>query len=95
MMDAIQDQNLEAAPGKFGEGSKEAYEYVIKYDGKLNKKVDYENFVIRANPDGSVLHLKDVASVEFGSYTYNSENKYEWQTCCNNSNSAIAGFQCQ
>lgn len=77
VMDAIQDQNLEAAPGKFGEGSKEAYEYVIKYDGKLNKKVDYENFVIRANPDGSVLQLKDVARVEFGSYTYNSENKYE------------------
>lgn len=77
VMEAIQDQNLEAAPGKFGEGAKEAYEYVIKYDGKLNKKLDYENLVIRANPDGSVLQLKDVARVEFGSYTYNSENKFE------------------
>jgi HAE1 family hydrophobic/amphiphilic exporter-1 len=77
VMEAIQDQNLEAAPGKFGEGSKEAYEYVIKYDGKLNKKADYENFVIRANADGSVLQLKDIARVEFGSYTYNSENKFE------------------
>jgi HAE1 family hydrophobic/amphiphilic exporter-1 len=74
VLDAINDQNLEAAPGKFGEGSKEAFEYVIKYDGKLNKPGDYENFVIRANADGSVLKLKDVARIEFGSYTYNSEN---------------------
>lgn len=74
VLDAINDQNLEAAPGKFGEGSNEAFEYVIKYDGKLNKPGDYENFVIRSNPDGSVLKLKDVARIEFGSYTYNSEN---------------------
>jgi HAE1 family hydrophobic/amphiphilic exporter-1 len=74
VLDAINDQNLEAAPGKFGEGSKESFEYVLKYDGKLNKPGDYENFVIRANPDGSVLKLKDVARIEFGSYTYNSEN---------------------
>lgn len=76
VIEAIQDQNLEAAPGKFGEASKEAFEYVIKYDGKLNKKLDYENFVIRANPDGSVLRLKDIARVQFGAYTYNSENKF-------------------
>jgi HAE1 family hydrophobic/amphiphilic exporter-1 len=74
VLDAVNDQNLEAAPGKFGEGSKEAFEYVIKYDGKLNKPGDYEDFIIRANPDGSVLQLKDVARIEFGSYTYNSQN---------------------
>lgn len=73
-LDAINDQNLEAAPGKFGEGSNEAFEYVVKYDGKLNKTEDYENIIIRANADGSALKLKDIARVEFGSYTYNSEN---------------------
>ncbi|RZJ70506.1 efflux RND transporter permease subunit [Flavobacterium sp.] len=67
---AIQDKNLEAAPGKFGESSKEAFEYVIKYKGKLNKPTEYENIVIRSNPDGSVLRLKDVAKIEFGAYTY-------------------------
>ncbi|KAA5532377.1 efflux RND transporter permease subunit [Taibaiella lutea] len=67
---AIQDKSLEAAPGRFGESSKEAFEYVIKYKGKLNKPVDYENIVIRSNPDGSMLHLKDVAKVELGAYTY-------------------------
>jgi hydrophobic/amphiphilic exporter-1 (mainly G- bacteria), HAE1 family len=74
VLNAINDQNLEAAPGKFGESSKEAFEYVIKYDGKLNKPKDYEDFVIRANADGSILRLKDVARIEFGTYTYNSKN---------------------
>jgi HAE1 family hydrophobic/amphiphilic exporter-1 len=67
---AIQDKNLEAAPGKFGESSKESFEYVIKYKGKLNKPTEYENIVVRSNADGSVLRLKDVARVEFGAYTY-------------------------
>ncbi|MCO6148482.1 efflux RND transporter permease subunit [Flavobacterium sp. NRK1] len=67
---AIQDKSLEAAPGKFGENSQESFEYVIKYKGKLNKPADYENIIVRTNPDGSLLHLKDVARVEFGSYSY-------------------------
>lgn len=70
IMAAIQDKNLEAAPGKFGESSSESFEYVIKYKGKLNKPADYENMIIRTNPDGSILRLKDVARIEFGSYTY-------------------------
>ncbi len=70
VMAAIQDKNLEAAPGKFGESSTESFEYVIKYKGKLNKPADYENIIVRTNPDGSLLRLKDVARVEFGSYSY-------------------------
>ena len=69
---AIQDKNLEAAPGKFGERSTETFEYVIKYKGKLTKPEEYENIAIRANADGSVLHLKDVARVELGAYSYTS-----------------------
>jgi len=72
VMAVIQDKNLEAAPGKFGESSKESFEYVIKYKGKLNKPEEYENMVIRATADGSVLRLKDIARVEFGAYSYNS-----------------------
>jgi HAE1 family hydrophobic/amphiphilic exporter-1 len=72
VMSAIQDKNLEAAPGKLGERSKEVFEYVIKYKGKLTKPEEYENIAIRANADGSVLHLKDVARVELGSYSYTS-----------------------
>jgi HAE1 family hydrophobic/amphiphilic exporter-1 len=72
VMAAIQDKNLEAAPGKLGVQSKEAFEYVIKYKGKLTNPEEYQNIAIRANPDGSVLHLKDVARVELGTYSYNS-----------------------
>ena len=72
VMNAIQDKNLEAAPGKLGERSDEVFEYVIKYKGKLSKPEEYENIAIRANSDGSVLHLKDVARVELGSYSYTS-----------------------
>src|SRR5579872_2582880 len=69
---AIKDQSLEAAPGRLGQSSNEVFEYVLKYKGKLNNNQDYENIVIKANADGSVVRLKDVARVEFGSYTYSS-----------------------
>src|SRR5882757_12945 len=71
---AIQDKNLEAAPGKFGEQSPVAFEYVIKYKGKLTQPEEYQNIAIRANADGSVLRLKDVARVELGAYSYGSVN---------------------
>ncbi len=75
VLGAIHDQNLEAAPGRFGEGSKESFEYVIKYKGKLNKNDQYEDIILRANADGSVIRLKDVARVEFGSFSYGSDTR--------------------
>lgn len=75
VMAAIQDKSLEAAPGKLGERSNEVFEYVIKYKGKLNKPEEYENIAIRANEDGSVLHLRDVARVELGAYSYTSSSR--------------------
>ncbi|UTF91743.1 efflux RND transporter permease subunit [Elizabethkingia anophelis] len=77
VMTAIKDHNLEAAPGRLGQGSKETYEYILKYKGKLNKNDDYENIVIKANADGSFLRLKDLARVELGSYTYTAENRVD------------------
>jgi hydrophobic/amphiphilic exporter-1 (mainly G- bacteria), HAE1 family len=71
---AIKDQSLEAAAGRLGQSSKEVYEYVLKYKGKLNKNEDYENIIVKSNSDGSVVRLKDVARVEFGSYTYSSNS---------------------
>ena len=88
VMAAIQDKNLEAAPGKFGESSKQSFEYIIKYKGKLNQPKDYEDIVIRANPDGSMLRLKDVARVEFGAYTYGNYTRTNGKPGVN-----IASFQ--
>lgn len=72
---AIQDKNLEAAPGRFGERSSEAFEYIVKYKGKLTKPEEYQNIAIRSNSDGSILRLKDVARVELGAYSYGSVNR--------------------
>jgi hydrophobe/amphiphile efflux-1 (HAE1) family protein/NodT family efflux transporter outer membrane factor (OMF) lipoprotein len=85
---AIKDQSLEAAPGRLGQSSKEVFEYVLKYKGKLNKNEDYENIILKANADGSVVRLKDVARVEFGSYTYSSNSKLN-----GHATSGVAVFQ--
>jgi hydrophobe/amphiphile efflux-1 (HAE1) family protein len=73
---AIQSQNLEAAPGRFGERSKEAMEYVLRYKGKFTEPEQYENITIKALNDGSVLKLKDVAKVEFGAYSYTVSSNF-------------------
>jgi HAE1 family hydrophobic/amphiphilic exporter-1 len=67
VLNAVRDQNLEAAPGRLGQSSAEVFEYVLKYKGKMNQGEDYENMIIKSNNDGSMLRLKDVARVEFGS----------------------------
>ncbi|HZK63869.1 MAG TPA: efflux RND transporter permease subunit, partial [Puia sp.] len=74
VLNAIHDQNVEAAPGRFGEGSTASFEYILKYKGKLSQKKDYEDIVIKAGADGSTIRLKDVARVEFGSFSYSSSS---------------------
>ena len=71
---ALQEQNVEAAPGKFGENSDGVYEYVIKYKGRLSEIKDYENIVIKSTGNGNFLHLKDVATVELGGFNYGTKN---------------------
>jgi hydrophobic/amphiphilic exporter-1 (mainly G- bacteria), HAE1 family len=77
VLGAIRDQNLEAAPGRLGQSSTETFEYVLKYKGKLSQGEDYENIIIKSKTDGSVLRLKDVARVQFGSYTYSSNSRMD------------------
>ena len=71
---ALQEQNVEAAPGKFGENAQGIYEYVIKYKGRLNKTEDYENIVIKSTGNGNFLHLKDVSKIELGAFNYGQKN---------------------
>lgn len=75
---ALRAQNVEAAPGKTGEGSgKEVYaqEYVLKYTGKFFEPSQYENIVIRAEGNGTILRLKEIADVEFGTLSYGMVSK--------------------
>ncbi len=73
----IQDQNFEAAPGKFGENSEEVFEMVMKHGGRFEEPEEYENLVMKTNEDGSLLHLKDIARVEFGASNYTSQNRVD------------------
>ncbi len=73
VMEALSQQSLEASPGKTGESSgkrSQSFEYVLKYSGRFTTKQQYENVVVRSNPDGELLRLKDVADIEFGSSMY-------------------------
>lgn len=73
VMKALDEQSIEASPGKTGESSgkrSETFEYVLKYSGRYNTKEQYGNIILRANPDGEILRLKDVADIEFGSSMY-------------------------
>lgn len=73
VLNALDEQNLEAAPGKTGESSgkkAETFEYVLKYPGRFTKEEEYENIILRASPNGQTIRVKDVANVEFGSTFY-------------------------
>lgn len=73
VMKALDEQSLEASPGKTGESSgkrSQSFEYVLKYPGRYSSKEGYENIVLRASANGELLRLKDVADIEFGSSMY-------------------------
>jgi HAE1 family hydrophobic/amphiphilic exporter-1 len=67
---ALNEQSLEAAPGRFGELNEQSYEYILKYKGKHSQPEEFENIVIKADQDGNILRLKDVARVELGALSY-------------------------
>ena len=56
---ALAEQNVEAAPGQFGERSDQTFQYTIRYKGRLQQPEEFENIVIKSLPDGEVLRLKD------------------------------------
>lgn len=66
----LAEQNIESPAGTLGEESENTFQYVLKYRGRYEEEVDYENLVIRADADGTVLRLKDVARVELGLQGY-------------------------
>lgn len=72
---ALAEQNIEAAPGKFGENGNQAFQYVIKYKGRLTSAQEFENIIIKSAGNGQLLRLKDVAKVELGSLSYTSTIK--------------------
>ncbi len=66
----LDEQNIEAATGTLGAEAENTFQYVLKYRGRYENEVDYENMVIKSLPSGEVLRLKDVATVELGTRSY-------------------------
>ena len=71
----LAEQNVEAAPGSFGEQGNQSFQYTIRYKGRLQTAEEFDNIVVKALPDGEVLRLKDIADIELGRLTYNYVNK--------------------
>ena len=71
---ALAEQNIEAAPGQFGERGNQSFQYTIRYKGRLQQPEEFENIVIKALENGEVLRLKDIADIELGRLSYNFNN---------------------
>ena len=82
---ALAEQNIEAAPGSFGEQSNLKYEYTMRYKGRLKTPEEYGNIIISSNTNGQTLHLRDVAKVEMGGLQYSVAIK-------NNNRPAVIGM---
>ncbi len=67
---ALAEQNIEAAPGQFGENGNQTFQYTMRYKGRLQNESEFEDIIIKALPNGEILKLKDVATVELGRLTY-------------------------
>ena len=66
----LDEQNLEAPTGTLGAESENTFRYILKYRGRYENVTDYENMVIRSESNGTVLRLKDVATIELGERSY-------------------------
>ncbi len=66
----LAEQNIEASTGSLGENSKNAFQYTMKYSGRLTLPEEFENIVILAQDNGTILRLKDVADIELGRESY-------------------------
>ncbi len=70
--EVLKEQNLEAAAGALGENSGEAFSYVVKYKGRFKEEKQYADIVVKALPNGELLRLSDVASIELDAQSYGS-----------------------
>ena len=71
----LAEQNVEAAPGRFGEEADVAYEYAMRYTGRLKTAEEFGNIIITSDANGNTLRLKDVARIELGGLQYSVSMK--------------------
>jgi HAE1 family hydrophobic/amphiphilic exporter-1 len=73
---ALAEQNIEAAPGQFGEQGEQSFQYTIKYTGRLKSEAQFGEIIIRTSNDGQVLKLKDIAKIELGAQSYSNTVRF-------------------
>lgn len=81
---ALAEQNIESAPGTIGERENQTFQYTLRYKGRLTDASEFENIVLKAEKDGTILRLKDVARVELDRETYgftNTVNGHKGVSC--------------
>lgn len=91
IVDALADQNIDAAPGKFGEQSGQTQEYMMRYSGRLRTVEDFGNIVLKSLGPGKWLNLKDVAEIEQGAMSYARQAESNGAPAAGISISQVAG----
>ena len=91
----LAEQNVDAAPGKFGENSDQVFQYNIQFTGRLQTVEEFENIIMRATSSGQLLRLKDIARVELGTLTYTSTQSTDGKPATVISVSQTAGSNAQ
>jgi len=71
---ALQEQNVQAAPGQFGQGDNQSFQYVIRYSGQLQSTEQFGNIIIKSLGRGQYLQLKNIARIELGALSYTGSN---------------------
>ena len=75
---ALQEQNVQISAGSVGASpqlASQAFEYSVTTDSRLSTEEQFKNVIVRSNPqDGSLVYLKDVARIQLGKFSYNSNS---------------------
>ena len=81
--EVLAEQNIEAATGKLGLETDNVFVYTLKYRGRYEREEDFANMVVKSLPDGRLLRLGDVATIELGAQQYNFFNEVNGHPSCN------------
>src|SRR5882762_7597455 len=79
VVSAVQSQNIQAALGRIGAAptpERQQLQLTITTEGRLTRTDEFESIIVRANPDGSVVRVKDVARADLGAKTQERHSRY-------------------
>ncbi|WP_432459362.1 efflux RND transporter permease subunit [Agarivorans sp. QJM3NY_25] len=77
---AIEEQNIQVAAGRIGAApvpQDQQFQYTLSTKGRLSHPEEFEEIIVRSNPDGSAVYLKDISRVELGAASYDAEAKLD------------------